>query len=278
MEFAAILVIYNRYAGDSEAGQSLARCAPTGTRVLLFDNSTQEFGNCSFCASHGWTYLGDGCNHGLSRAYNACIDLLKREGFFGLVCLFDDDTQVTADYFASVESAASERTDCAAFFPLLRAGGRIVSPQIIRPNQHASFFESAEDCLSYTGADLFAFNSGMAVRSEVFDRVSYCQDLFLDGIDYAFLRDCVRSGFCFAAFPAELKHGFSGAQHPDYPTALSRFENYARDHSVVLRDNPGGYRYLVGKRALHLSLIYHKTTFLHVFLRHRPGRKTETHE
>lgn len=271
MESAAILVVYNRYAGESEAGRCLTT-APPGTRVLLYDNSDREYQNRAFCQAHGWTYLGGEGNKGLSKAYNACVARLKDNAFSGLICIFDDDTQISPDYFSAMGSAAEAHPEHAVFFPLLRSGDRIVSPQIIHENQHAEFFSSGKACLNYNGPDFYAFNSGMAVRSEVFLQAAYNEALFLDGIDYAFLRTCYKQGFSSIAVDVEMEHGFSGAQRPAYGPALARFQNYAKDYAVVLKDNPGGYRFLVGKRALHLALIYHKISFFRVYLQNRPRR------
>lgn len=278
MRHAVILVVYNRFLGECEAGRTLPQALPADSRVLVWDNSEGDCGNGPYCTGRGWTWLGGEGNRGLSRAYQACVDRLRREGFEGLVSLFDDDTSVRRDYFDVMARAAEEYPERDLFFPLLRAGGKLVSPQIIPPNQHARYFSSAEACLDYEGPDLYAFNSGMAVRSRVFDRVGYEPALFLDGVDYAFLRACYQAGFASMAVDIPMDHGFSGAQRPAYPAAAKRFENYARDYAVVLRENPRAYRWLVGKRALHLALMYHKSSFFESYFTHRPGKQAPTHK
>lgn len=270
MEHAVILVVYNRFLGDCEAGKTLPSALPPDSTVLVFDNSGQDYQNAAFCSANGWIYFWERRNLGLAVAYQRCIDHLRNRGFYGLISVFDDDTCISPDYFPALKRAAEERAEVALFFPMLYAGGKLVSPQIIRPNQRAVYFTSEEACLSCEDSDLFAFNSGMAVRSEVYERVGYNTALFLDGIDYAFVQDCYRAGFHAAPFPVHMQHGFSGTQRVAYDTALKRFENYARDHAVVLKDNPAGYRYLIGKRALHLMLIYKKCSFISVYWRFKP--------
>lgn len=269
MNHASILVVYNRLLSSCEAVSGLLNAK---TQVLVFDNSDRDYGNAAFCRDHGWEYLGGSGNAGLSKAYQACIDHLDRMRFSGLVAVFDDDTTVDSTYFDVMDRASEAHPEISLFFPMLHAGERIVSPQIIHENQRAEFFPAVEACLSYRGDEMFAFNSGMAIRSDVFRTVQYNTDLFLDGIDYDFLRKCYAQGIKSMAVPLEMAHGFSGAQHPSADQAEARFLNYARDYAVILNENPAGYRYLVGKRALHLALIYHKWSFLRVFRQHQPKK------
>ena len=265
MELAVLFVVYDRAVDETETARALRGMADAPKRICVYDNSDRDYGNRAKCEALGWHWLGGGGNVGLPKAYNAGIDALERDDFDGIVCIFDDDTDIAPDYFARLAETAERERERSLFFPILRAGERIASPQIIHPNQRAAFYATEADCLSSDGKDRFAFNSGMAVRMDVFRRVRYDERLFLDGVDYAFLRDCYASGLTAAVIPVTMAHGFSGAQRPDYPAALARFRHYAADFSVVLTDDPGGYRYLVGKRALHLVLIYKKLTFLRVF-------------
>lgn len=269
MNHVSILVVYNRSLSECEAVSGLIS-APT--QVLVYDNSEKDLKNQAFCAEHGWQYLGGAGNVGLSRAYQVCIDRLKEMQFSGLVTVFDDDTTVSPAFFAAMCHAVDENPEISLFFPILSAGGRIVSPQIIHENQHAKFFPDPDACVCHQDEDMFAFNSGMTIRSEVFHKVGYNTELFLDGIDYDFLLRCYRQGFKSMAVPFQMEHGFSGAQHPSVNQAEKRFLNYAKDYAVVLKDNPSGYRYLVGKRALHLALMYHKLSFLRIFKQNQPKK------
>ncbi len=269
MNHASILVVYNRSLSDCEAVSGLLS-APT--QVLVYDNSEKDFENEAFCAKRGWQYLGGSGNVGLSRAYQACIDRLEQMQFSGLITVFDDDTTVSSAFLDAMCCAVDENPGISLFFPILSAGGRIVSPQIIHENQHAEFFSDPDACVCYRGKEMFAFNSGMTIRSEVFRKVQYNTELFLDGIDYDFLLRCYQQGMKSMAVPFEMEHGFSGTQHPSADQAEKRFSNYARDHAVVLKDNPSGYRYLVGKRALHLALMYHKLSFLRIFKQNKPKK------
>ena len=277
MKHAVILVVYQKQLADCEAGKTLSLALPEECVVCVYDNSENAFGNLSFSEKQGWIYLTEGQNNGIATAYQSCIDRLLATGFEGWISIFDDDTQICSDYFTALDHACADRPNCSLFFPLLYAGDKLISPQIIPINQHARYFDSKRDCLTYTGENLYAFNSGMAVHSRVYEQIRYDTRLFLDGVDYSFLRDCYRAGFQAASFGAEMIHGFSGTQSLSYEAALKRFENYARDHGIVLQENSGGYIYLIGKRALHLALLYKKTIFLRIFWKYRP-KGAQNHE
>ncbi len=265
MEMAVVFVVYNRFICETETAQSLQKISDVPKEILVYDNSEIVTDNRQKCAELGWSYLGGKGNVGLPKAYNACIDFFAQKGFTGIVSIFDDDTSIAADYFSCLKTAESRKEEIDLFFPVLKAGGKIVSPQVIHPSQHASFYQSMDECLASSGTDRYAFNSGMAVRMRVFHQVRYDERLFLDGVDYAFLRNCYQRGFATDVLPIVMEHGFSGTQRPDFAAALARFRHYAADYSIVLADNPKGYHYLVGKRALHLALIYKKFIFLRVF-------------
>lgn len=270
MKHAVILVVYQKSLADSAAGSVLPEVVPKNSVVCVYDNSEADFGNRDFCDQFGWIYLTEGKNKGLSVAYQTCVDYLSASGFSGWITIFDDDTGICKNYFSALRSAIAEKAECSLFFPILYADTALISPQIIPSNQHARFFASKQNCFDYTGKDLFAFNSGMAVHSDVYRQVRYDERLFLDGVDYSFLKECRKSGFLSAPFDAEMQHGFSGMQRQTYNAARGRFEHYARDHSIVLQDNFGGYFYLIGKRALHLALVYKKCIFLSIFWKYRP--------
>ena len=268
MDCAVIIVIYNARCGDSVCCKQMLRFPGVQQgrpRVLLYDNSERDMGNRAFCGRNGWTYLGGDGNRGLSRAYNAAIQYLQNAGFRGILCLLDDDTQVTDTYFRVLLEMAERLPERDIFVPVLQTDGRIVSPQVISPRQRASFFPDVQSALSYRGDDLFAFNAGMAVRSRVFEECLYDEALFLDGVDYCFLREQYARGRRPVVVDCVMQQGFSGLQRPEKTAALRRFENYARDYTHVLRGNVQGYRYLIGKRAVHLALQYRDTAFLRIY-------------
>lgn len=265
MEFATVVVIYNQFCGDSPTCQALRQGNPD-IRVLIFDNSTKDMGNREYCLRQGWTYLGGTGNQGISKAYNACIDLLKTQGFGGTVCLFDDDTAVAPAYFEELRKA---RTAGAGriLVPLIYAGERLLSPSLIRRNHSGRTFQTDREALAYRGGELSAINSCMALDMALFRDYRYDEHIFLDGIDHAFLMDMKRRGETITVFPYRCDHDFSGASKSSKQAALTRFRIYAKDYRYILRRNLWAYMALVGKRALRLTAQHPSFVFASVFMR-----------
>lgn len=70
-------------------------------------------------------------NAGLSKAYNRALDYLKDED--GIVIWFDDDTNVTQEYFDALELNAKEFKDSDIFVPVIQGqDGKYWSPNEAR--------------------------------------------------------------------------------------------------------------------------------------------------
>ena len=122
MELAVIFVVYNRTVCETETAQALLNITNLPKEVLVYDNSEIITDNRQRCAELGWSYLGGKGNVGLAKAYNTCIDYLLQKGFAGIVSVFDDDTNISADYFSCLEMTALEKNKKKIFFPILKAG------------------------------------------------------------------------------------------------------------------------------------------------------------
>ena len=234
-----------------------------GLKVLIYDNSTRDYGNREYCAARNWVYLGGSGNVGISKAYNSCISYLKQQAAEGLLCLFDDDTSVGQAYFESLEHAASQ-SDKWIFVPMITSAGRLISPSRITARHSIRLFKNQQQALQYQGDDLTAINSCMAVDLRIFDGYRYDENIFLDGVDHHFLQQMSEKGHKVCVFDYRCDHQFSGDSKPPFRAAISRFQIYARDNAYILRNDRLAYWWLVGKRALHLTLQYKSVSFLKI--------------
>jgi len=257
---AAAVVVYNTACTDSSTCRALAQLKRPGLTVLIYDNSTRDYGNAEFCRQMGWVYLGGNGNNGISKAYNGCVDYLKQNRMQGLLCLFDDDTELSGDYFSALE-AASAADDARVYVPLIRSGGRILSPCRLSEGHRVTLFGDEREALAYRGSDLSAINSGMAVDLRIFDDFRYDEHIFLDGVDHAFTRKMHASGNRIRVFDYCCDHAFSGDSLPSREAAMTRFRIYAKDYAYILADRKWDYLLLVGKRALHLCMQYKSPGF-----------------
>lgn len=258
---AAAVVVYNTSCLDSATCRGLEQIDHPGLRVLIYDNSTQDYGNKEYCATRNWVYLGGSGNVGISKAYNSCISYLKQHGTAELLCLFDDDTFVSEAYFTELERAVAQ-TSKKIFVPLIFSAGRLISPSRINAGHKVRLFKDEQQALNYQGDDLTAINSCMAVDMKIFNNYLYDENIFLDGIDHNFLRQMSKQGNKVYVFDYRCDHQFSGDTKPDFQAAASRFQIYAKDYAYILRNSRLAYWKLIGRRALHLTLQYKSVYFL----------------
>jgi len=235
--------------------------AISGVNVLIYDNSTKDFGNQAYCEEKGWTYLGGTGNVGISKAYNACVDKAVSVSKTGVLCLFDDDTELDPTYFDALKEARAG-SDRHIFAPLIFAAGKLISPCRLNAGHRAAMFADAKDAIAYTGEDMSAINSCMAIDLSVFEDFRYDENIFLDGVDHNFVRQMYGRGERLCIMDYRCDHGFSGMEKPPKASALVRFKIYAKDYRYILRDSKCAYYRLVGRRALHLTAQYKTLAFL----------------
>ena len=264
-QLSVVIVVYNQSCRQSLTCQQLQKIPHTDMQILIFDNSTRDYGNRIYCEENGWIYLGGTGNLGLSKAYNTCIDYLKETNFHGYVCLFDDDTELTADYFNALQKAME--TGRKIFVPFVYSNGRILSPCRITSYHKTILFPSEQAAAAYQGTDITAINSGMALSFSIFDDYRYDENIFLDGIDHTHLRHMAAKNIVVSILDVRFHHHFSGDEKPSKKSALIRFGIFAKDYAYIFRAKKPAYWYLVGKRALRLTLQYKSLDFLKILLR-----------
>ena len=261
MTFAAAVVVYNIACPDSPTCRALESLARQDVSVLIYDNSTADYGNRDYCREKGWAYLGGTGNVGISKAYNACIDYLKNGHETDMLCLFDDDTDLDVSYFDALEQAR-KHTDGRIFAPAIYAAGGLISPCILLPGHKVCMFADAREAAAYAGDQMTAINSCMAIDLSLFADYRYDENIFLDGVDHNFTQQMQKRGHRIHLINYRCDHAFSGTEKPPKASALVRFGIYARDYGYILRNQKASYWRLVGKRALRLTLQYRSLAFL----------------
>lgn len=264
MTFAAAVVVYNAACPDSPTCQALKALEDQDISVLIYDNSTADYGNRAYCENLGWTYLGGTGNVGISKAYNACIDYLTSGHETDVLCLFDDDTHLTGAYFDALRRA-KEASDGHIFVPMIFAAGQLISPCILQPGHRVTTFADPAEATAYTGNELSAINSCMAIDLCIFRDFRYDENIFLDGVDHYFTCQMRQKGEKLHLIDYRCDHAFSGTEKPPVKSVLVRFGIYAKDYAYILKDNKAAYLRLVGKRALRLTAQYRTLAFLKKF-------------
>ena len=222
MTFAAAVVVYNVACPDSPTCQALEALGDSDISVLIYDNSTADYGNRAYCESKGWVYLGGTGNVGISKAYNACVDYLLDSHETDLLCLFDDDTHLTGDYFDALRRA-KEASDGHIFVPTIFAAGNLISPCILKPGHRVIPFADPAEAAAYTGGEMSAINSCMAIDLRIFKDFRYDENIFLDGVDHNFPCQMREKGELLHIMDYRCDHAFSGTEKPPMQSALVRF-------------------------------------------------------
>jgi len=255
----ALVVIYNKSCADSTSCQCLQDFK--GINVIIADNSTVINDNKEYAESRGWKYVSMGGNKGLSKAYNRGIMLVDKPN--AIVCLFDDDTEISSDYFDLLTAKAVQEPDTKIFLPCVYDEIGLLSPSII--DGLAVRRVSSVDIIM--PEHINGINSGMAIRADVFENYYFDERYFLDYIDHAFLRDMKRMGHRISFFNARLKQSFFDNSCVDIKSAINRFKIFRRDFKRFCGSSCEGrrfyYREIINrKKAMYLKYKKIKVLFI----------------
>ena len=250
MKIYAIMVIYNKCIADSRTFLSLKNPAIS---LIICDNSTSDFENKMYVENAGAVYIDMGGNMGLSAAYNRALDYIMNDGKIhddDMVCLFDDDTVVKAEYFEYLK-------DCSAdiVLPVVYDSAGIMSPVFISKNKVVKRFTSKEKLLKAPSGCLSGINSAMAIRLKIFQNYRYDEQMFLDYIDHKFIIDMKEQGLFPEICPVEIQQDFS-AVTDSKETAANRFRLQKKDLRYFYSDKMWVYYYIVIKKHIKLALKY----------------------
>lgn len=196
----AVVVLYNTRIEDSST-LSVLRKYSDQIKTVVCDNSTTNI-NDKKALWDTASYISMNGNQGLAAAYNRA--LRHREG--ECVCIFDDDSDIDNSYFPTLKKELCDLSWDIAL-PIVYSGDKIISPS------HMTLFRSqpiADPDARINPNRATGINSGMAIRTYVFDSCEYSQTLFLDFIDHEFCRRTIQNGFRLKYIPSmKLKQDYS---------------------------------------------------------------------
>jgi len=231
----ALVVVYNKQCKDSPSCRSLQ--AIHDIRVIIVDNSTIETTNADFAQRNGWDYMHMGGNVGLAKAYNSGINTIGERG--SIICLFDDDTEVNWEYFDILIQKVMQEPDTKVFLPLVYDEIGLLSPSVIEGLR----VKRVHDIKDIPVDMINGINSGMAIRSVVFNDYRYDEGFFLDYIDHAFIRDMKQKGFAISIFNAKLEQNFFANSNAAASAVIRRFKIFKKDFKRFCGKSKEGRRY-----------------------------------
>lgn len=237
----AVVIVYNTEVNNSLSCVNLRKIRNHKIRIIVVDNSTETNDNEKQCQNLEWTYISMNGNAGLSKAYNRVLDTLR--GNDGVVVWFDDDTNITQEYFDCLEAALNKYGDCSIFAPMIQGqDGRFWSPNEYRYLKNKQLRSPEQEIPN----DRFnAINSCTAVRLAVYENYRYNEALFLDQVDHAFFEDQRNLHRKFKKLDVIIHHHFSIKGKMESIDALkARYKILIPDFLIFC--NKGRGRYILG--------------------------------
>ncbi|MBN2922486.1 MAG: glycosyltransferase [Lactobacillus sp.] len=199
----AVIVIYNKKVEDSITCKNILNNSDNSLGMLVVDNSTSDFGNKAYCSKKNIDYISMDGNKGLSKAYNAAVDVCKEKD---AIILFDDDTEVTEEYFEKLDDALTIYHDVDIFAPIIYGQDGV----IYSPNEYnfmrSNFIKSPNQEVSQKKFNAIA--SCLAIRMRVFDNYRFNEKLFVDQVDQNFFYDQRKKNAKFQKIDVKILQNF----------------------------------------------------------------------
>lgn len=270
MDLIVIVVSYNHEVKDSPVLDAYLSTSLIRENLIVVDNSTQESIRCKnkhYCKDNKLTYLDMNGNYGLSKAYNTALKVTKYQNNNSWYIIFDQDTIINKEYFDKVRQSIIESPMINIHLPRVYSENGVFSPLRIEGKKIVR-----EELSPNIYTNLLAINSGIVVKSDVYREIGlYDEDLFLDLVDYHFFKQChkLNSDFNFKVFDYSVQQKFSGEIFENFKGDLARFKIYKKDYRIYCKKNNINLIYrsvTLFKRAINLTIKYHKLEFIKVLL------------
>jgi hypothetical protein len=251
LKIYGIIVVYNKNVENSLTYQCLKK--QKDLHIVVCDNSTKDYGNQTNVEADGFYYVDMHGNAGLSRAYNAALNLISEvnEGMSGYVALFDDDTHIPDIYFSKLrEEIQAKKSDI--YLPIVRDEIGILSPSIMKKYY---CHRAPKNVWSIKPKELCGINSGMAIRLKIFKNYRYNENIFLDYVDHNFLRDMRKKHKKVSIMDVEIRQTFS-SNTDSKEKSIARFKIFKKDINEFYREGIGNrlfFYYVITRRKLQLT-------------------------
>ncbi len=197
MTGSGVCAVVVTFHPDSRVPANLIAIAAQGVSVIVVDNGSVGDELAALqesCAGAGMTLVENGKNLGIATALNIGV---RRACTLGAhwVALFDQDSRVTENFFATLTAA----------FAASRWGGRlgILVPRYVDSRLGTPLPPNLVEC----GLEA-AMTSGSLLRMSTFAELGFFVDeLFIDGVDYEFSLRLRKAGYVIEECPeAVLLH------------------------------------------------------------------------
>ena len=265
-----LIVIYNKKCNDSLSYKSIVRYH-NQVNIIIFDNSEQDFENKRFCLENDIVYYSFNKNVGLSKAYNFVISNIKRSKNNYLVIL-DDDTVLNKNYIDKI--IENKNNNKKVYVPIVKSNNKIISPANIKYNCRVTAIKNIEDI---NVKKMTAINSGMIIRTDVFNDILYNEKIFLDYVDHDFCRKLRKYNIEIEILESEITQSFSRDDvNQEMKKVIKRYKIYIKDIKEFCKINViSKLYYFINVLKLTFKYTYQYKSFKFLKLLLNKGYKDE---
>lgn len=230
-----VMVIYNTEISNITS-LDMCRKSKYVDEIIVCDNSEHKFmrkKNAAACKGVAkLRFLDMAKNEGLPKAYNTAVALSTS----AYTCILDDDTTLPEHYFESAVKHI-ESTMADIYLPIVRSDKIVMSPCVVS-GYRIKCIDNIRNISDVS--KLSAINSGMIVKTSLFDKCKYDEKLFVDMVDHAFMRDAHKYGASICVMQdVVIKQQYS-REIDDKETQLSRMAISIKDNRVFYSNSIGG--------------------------------------
>ena len=201
-KITAAVVVFNKEISETITCQKI-KDIDADIDILVLDNSEKVTGNTEYCKNNGIRYISMNGNKGLSKAYNAAV---RNSLNSDVIVLFDDDTEVSKEYFDVLRKSLNRYPDVDIFAPIIKGqDGVIYSPNEFNFLRN-HFISDPRQKISQNSFNAIA--SCLAIRMRVFDGYRFNEKLFVDQVDQFFFCEQRKLGRKFRKLNVEILQHF----------------------------------------------------------------------
>lgn len=261
----ALIVIYNKSCRESNSIKDIKKYAPD-INLIVYDNSTNDFGNSKFCKENNYFYFTQNKNVGISKAYNFIMDHFRFNKDDYLIML-DDDTHLTLEYLEETKKLVYlHQYD--VNLPIVKANQKIISPYNYYMNCRTKMIQNPSDIIISKASGI---NSGMVINTNLFQKIRYNENLFLDYVDYDFMRRVHKSQGTIHIMHSIINQEFQYFNYDktNIKGALVRFKIDMHDYQILCKETNETWFFYVHaiKFMLKQTIHYRSHKFFVLFLK-----------
>jgi len=218
----SLIVIYNKHINDSVTYNCIKD--NQNVHIIIFDNSENNIFNKNFARKHRIEYYTENKNIGLSKAYNYVIKKINIINKNYLMIL-DDDTVITEEYLAEVHNKI-EKSKCDILLPIVKSNDMILSPSNVQFGCRVKTIKNLSDIKLNK---ITAINSGMVIRTTVFNDLQYDEAMFLDYVDHMFMKRIREKKYNVYVMTSVINQNYSRNQEQTIDNLKFRYSIFKKD-------------------------------------------------